>query len=66
MKGFELLIYFLALGFTSFIGTSQHMKSQGAQPHGSSTATTTPQSSHLYLAPFFAMFFHLPKIFMTE
>lgn len=45
--------YFLALGLTSFIGTLQHIKSHSVHPHASSTTTTIPHSSHLYLLPFF-------------
>jgi hypothetical protein len=46
-----------ALGFalaaaTGFIGVPQQTISTGSQPHGSSTKSTSPQSSHLYLSPF--------------
>jgi len=47
-----------ALGFafsvlaTGFIGMPQQTMSHVSQPHGSSTKTTSPQSSHLYLSPF--------------
>jgi hypothetical protein len=46
--------YFLALGFISFMGTPQQIKSHEEQPHASSTTTISPHSSHLYFAPFFA------------
>jgi hypothetical protein len=39
--------------FTGFIGCSQHISSHASHPHGSSTNTTRPQSSHLYFSPFF-------------
>jgi cytochrome c biogenesis protein CcdA len=53
-----LLVFGLAFGFafcgslTGFIGSSQQTISHGSQPHGSSTAITSPHSSHLYLSPF--------------
>jgi hypothetical protein len=64
--------YFLGLGLafafvgfvslTVFMGAPQHNISPVSQPHGSSTKTTRPQSSHLYLSPFFfAKNLHLPK-----
>jgi len=53
------------------MGTPQHIKSHGTQPHAWSTTITTPHSSHLYLAPFFTIFFHpLPfhdtRIYLSE
>jgi hypothetical protein len=48
----------LALGFafvvpeTAFIGVPQQTISHGSQPHGSSTKSISPQSSHWYLSPF--------------
>ncbi len=65
-----LLVFGLAFGFafgfvfcgslTGFIGFSQQTISHDSQPHGSSTATTNPHSSHLYLSPFlFAKNLHL-------
>jgi hypothetical protein len=64
--------YFLGLGLafafvgfvslTAFIGAPQHKISPVSQPHWSSTKTTRPQSSHLYLSPFFfAKNLRLPK-----
>jgi hypothetical protein len=57
-----LLVLALALGllfgfgfsviFTGFIGSPQQTISTGSQPHGSSTKSISPQSSHLYLSPF--------------
>jgi len=62
------LVFVLAFGLplfstfvTSFIGAPQQTISHGSQPHGSSTKTTKPHSSHLYLSPFlFAKNQHLP------
>ncbi len=46
----------LGLGFavtlTGFIGAPQQTISVVSQPHGSSTKSTSPQSSHWYLSPF--------------
>jgi len=39
--------------FLTFIGLPQHKRSQAAQPHTLSTATTRPQTLQLYLLPFF-------------
>lgn len=57
--------YFLGFGLdvdlvvlAGFIGLPQHTKSHVAQPHGSSTKTTSPHSSHLYLSPFFFKIHH--------
>jgi hypothetical protein len=70
-KGLDLEVYFLVFGFgfgfafwvslMGFIGSSQQTISHVSQPHGSSTAITSPHSSHLYLSPFlFAKNQHLP------
>ena len=54
------LAFALAFGFafvaalTGFIGASQHISSTVSQPHGSSTTTISPHSSHLYFSPFLA------------
>ncbi len=38
---------------TFFMGAAQQTISQSLQPHTSSTKTTSPQASHLYLSPLF-------------
>ena len=43
--GFALALGF-AVALTGFIGSPQHIISVVSQPHGSSTKTTSPQSSH--------------------
>jgi hypothetical protein len=50
----ELGFAVLVLGFsaTVFIGVPQQTISHGSQPHGSSTISISPQSSHWYLSPF--------------
>jgi len=61
----RLWVYFLGLAFgfggaafgfafaaTGFIGAPQQTISDVSHPHGSSTKTTSPQVSHLYLSPF--------------
>ena len=60
-NGFYFYLAFaLAFGFafvaalTGFIGASQHISSTVSQPHGSSTTTISPHSSHLYFSPFLA------------
>ena len=45
--------------FTGFICLPQQTRSQAVQPHESSTTTTSPQSSHLYFSPFFAIYPHI-------
>jgi hypothetical protein len=49
--GFAFVVVFSCL--TCFIGTPQQITSQSSQPQISSTKTTSPHSSHLYLSPFF-------------
>jgi len=52
---FELdLDFVFSCTLTGFIGWSQQTISHVSQPHGSSTAITSPHSSHLYLSPFLA------------
>ena len=46
---------------TCFIGAPQQITSQSSHPQTSSTKTTSPHSSHLYLSPFFFTKNHLPK-----
>jgi hypothetical protein len=51
--GFGLAFGFAFCGSsTGFIGSPQQTISHGSQPHGSSTAITSPHSSHWYLSPF--------------
>jgi hypothetical protein len=61
--GFGLAFGFgFSCDFTGFIGSPQQTISVVSQPHGSSTRSTSPQSSHWYLSPFlFAKKLHLPK-----
>jgi hypothetical protein len=53
---FSALVFGFGLAFafwTGFIGTLQQIKLGSTQPQASSTKTTSPQLSHLYLSPFF-------------
>jgi tellurite resistance protein TehA-like permease len=70
-------VYFFGFGFAfalalgtvflaGFIGVPQQIKSHEAQPQASSTTTTIPHSSHLYLSPFFATQFAPPKTFVIR
>jgi hypothetical protein len=52
----------LAPVVVSFMGAPQQTTSHGLQSHALSTTSTTPQLSHSYLSPFFAISSHLQSI----